>query len=239
MPGPATQLHPTAELAPRVLLAGDPGRALQLATELLDTPLMFNHARGLWGYTGMAADGELLTIQATGIGGASAALVVRELCALGMQTAIRIGTAWAGDDGPQLGTLVAVSAARCNDGASRALCAAERVEAEPALAGALTAWGPAAVVTSGDLTPDLQDLAPGSVHDLSTAAVLAAAARHDVPAAAVLAIAHTPSGHLDAQGLRDAASALGRAAAGALGIPERIEAPLPPPREDAAASPSS
>ena len=53
-------LHPTADLAPRVLLPGDPGRALLLAQTLLDTPLMFNHHRGLWGYTGTAADGEPL-----------------------------------------------------------------------------------------------------------------------------------------------------------------------------------
>ena len=45
-------LHPTAELAERVLLPGDPGRALALAQLLLEKPLMFNHHRGLWGYTG-------------------------------------------------------------------------------------------------------------------------------------------------------------------------------------------
>ena len=38
---------------------------------------MFNHHRGLWGYTGPArADGEPLTIQATGMGGPSAAIVL-------------------------------------------------------------------------------------------------------------------------------------------------------------------
>ena len=47
-------LHPTAELAERVLLPGDPGRALALAQLLLEKPLMFNHHRGLWGYTGAA-----------------------------------------------------------------------------------------------------------------------------------------------------------------------------------------
>ena len=39
---------------------------------------MFNHNRGLWGYTGRA-DGEPLTIQSTGMGGPSAAIVVEEL----------------------------------------------------------------------------------------------------------------------------------------------------------------
>ena len=42
---------------------------------VLDEPRMFNHNRGLWGYTGRAADGELLTVQATGMGGPSAAIV--------------------------------------------------------------------------------------------------------------------------------------------------------------------
>ena len=69
-------LRPGAELAERVLLPGDPGRALAVAQALLDQPpRMFNHARGLWGYTGTAPDGEPLTVQATGMGGPSAAIV--------------------------------------------------------------------------------------------------------------------------------------------------------------------
>ena len=77
-------LRPTAPLADRVLLPGDPGRALLLAQELLTEPKMFNHHRGLWGYTGAAADGEPLTIQATGMGGPSAAIVLEELFDLGV-----------------------------------------------------------------------------------------------------------------------------------------------------------
>jgi purine-nucleoside phosphorylase len=49
-------IHQTAELAERVLLPGDPGRALRMAQRLLDEPKMLNHNRGLWGYTGTAAD---------------------------------------------------------------------------------------------------------------------------------------------------------------------------------------
>ena len=81
----AGQIHlrPTAPLAERVLLPGDPGRALALAQALLSEPRMFNHNRGLWGYTGAAPDGEPLTIQATGMGGPSAAIVLSELIALG------------------------------------------------------------------------------------------------------------------------------------------------------------
>src|SRR5579875_2242214 len=85
-------LHPTAPLAERVLLPGDPGRALLLAQSLLREPRMFNHNRGLWGYTGEAADGAPLTIQSTGMGGPSAAIVIHELVALGAQRLLRVGT---------------------------------------------------------------------------------------------------------------------------------------------------
>ena len=44
---------------------------------------MLNARRGLWGYTGTAPDGEPLTVQSTGMGGPSAAIVVEELIDLG------------------------------------------------------------------------------------------------------------------------------------------------------------
>jgi len=75
-------VRPTAPLAERVLLPGDPGRALALAQALLSEPRMFNHNRGLWGYTGEATDGLPLTIQSTGMGGPSAAIVLTELAEL-------------------------------------------------------------------------------------------------------------------------------------------------------------
>src|SRR4029077_17063901 len=106
-------LRPTAPLARRVLLPGDPGRALALAQTLLADPRMFNHHRGLWGYTGKASDGELLTIQATGMGGPSAAIVFTELIALGVRRAIRVGTCGALSGDLELGNLVVARAALC------------------------------------------------------------------------------------------------------------------------------
>jgi DeoD family purine-nucleoside phosphorylase len=118
-------LRPTTELAGRVLLPGDPGRALALAQLLLEKPLMFNHHRGLWGYTGKAADGELLTVQSTGMGGPSAAIVLHELIALGVTRAIRVGTCGALDPVLGLGDLVVAREAIAADGTSAALtCAA-------------------------------------------------------------------------------------------------------------------
>src|SRR3712207_448234 len=93
-------LRPTAELAERVLLPGDPGRALLLAQALFtETPRMANHHRGLWGYTGTALDGAPLTVQSTGMGGPSAAIVLEELATLGVRRAVRTGTCGALDPG--------------------------------------------------------------------------------------------------------------------------------------------
>src|SRR4051794_26883833 len=151
VPGASSAIHlkPAAELAERVLLPGDPHRALAVAQDLMEQPKMFNHHRGLWGYSGTARDGELLTVQATGMGGPSAAIVVEELIALGASTFIRIGTCGALDDGLAIGDLVSVKAALPLDGASRALGADGRVEPDAGLAAAVDA--PQVVAASVDL----------------------------------------------------------------------------------------
>jgi DeoD family purine-nucleoside phosphorylase len=120
-------LHPTAPLAERVLLPGDPGRALLLAQALLDKPMMFNHNRGLWGYTGTTHDGLTITIQSTGMGGPSAAIVLAELADLGARAVVRVGTCGALADSLSLGDLVVARDAIATDGTSRALGAADVV----------------------------------------------------------------------------------------------------------------
>jgi uridine phosphorylase len=135
--GEPLHLRPTATLAERVLLPGDPGRALALAQLLLEQPLMFNHHRGLWGYTGTAADGQPLTVQSTGMGGPSAAIVLHELISLGVRRAIRVGTCGALDAALGLGDLVVAREAIAADGTSAALGAGELTRADPALTDAL------------------------------------------------------------------------------------------------------
>ena len=103
---PPIHLSPATELAERVLLPGDPQRALTMAQALLGAPRMFNARRGLWGYTGTAPDGGAVTIQSTGMGGPSAAIVVEELIDLGARVLIRTGTCGALDGGLELGELV-------------------------------------------------------------------------------------------------------------------------------------
>ena len=132
-------LQPAAPLAERALLPGDPGRALLLAQLLLTEPKMFNHNRGLWGYTGIAADGEPLTIQSTGMGGPSAAIVIAELADLGAARLIRVGTCGALDPSLQLGELLIATQAIACDGTSRALGANDRVRPDAELTAALQA----------------------------------------------------------------------------------------------------
>jgi uridine phosphorylase len=211
-------LYPTAELAERALLPDDPGQALALARVLFDgAPRMFNHQRGLWGYTGTAADGAPLSVQSTGVGGPSAAIVVAELAAVGLRRAVRVGRAWALDGTTEPGELVAVAQALCADGTSRALGAGPRVEPDPVLTARLGAAGRAGLVASGDvLEADAAWARAGAIaFDLETAAVLTAARRAGVAAAGIVAVegAAAPA---DDDGFAALAARLGRAALAAL-----------------------
>jgi uridine phosphorylase len=224
-------LRPTAPLADRVLLPGDPGRALALAQVVLgDDRRMFNHHRGLWGYTGTAADGAPLTIQSTGMGGPSAAIVLEELARLGVRRAIRVGTARAVADGLAPGDLVAATAVRAEDGTSRALLAAAgappSLALDPGLAAALAAVTPHAGPVAGHdvlYAPDAGARraawrADGVVAaDLETAALAAVAVLHGVAFAALVVIAADASGaRPDDEALAAAGEVAGAAAAAAL-----------------------
>ena len=80
------------DVAPFVLLPGDPGRARYVAERFLKSPKLYNENRGLLGYTG-EFEGVLVSVQTTGMGTPSAAIVVEELIQLGAKHLIRIGTA--------------------------------------------------------------------------------------------------------------------------------------------------
>jgi uridine phosphorylase len=239
LPEPTSiHLRPTAGLAERALLPGDPGRALALAQALIAEPRMFNHHRGLWGYTGPAhADGEPLTIQATGMGGPSAAIVLSELIALGARRFIRVGTCGALDGELALGDLLIAREAICRDGASRALGCGERVAADAALtraleqeAGALerASVPPARRVRAGSVVS--VDLFYGDRRDgvedalaieMEAAALFAVGARAAVPGGCILAVSDTfdASGarrRIEDRALLAAAEAMGRAAVKAL-----------------------
>jgi uridine phosphorylase len=191
-------LHPTAPLAERVLLPGDPGRALRLAQALLDPPTMFNHNRGLWGYTGQAADGRPLTIQATGMGGPSAAIVIVELAELGARWFVRVGTCGALTAQLGLGELLVVNQALPRDGTSTALGAREPLGPDPELTQALldsAAGAASGTVVSCDLFYDLPDeeaerwTAAGALAvDMETATLFTLARRRGLRTGSLLAV---------------------------------------------------
>jgi uridine phosphorylase len=192
-------LQPTAPLAERVLLPGDPGRALRLSQALLDSPRMFNHARGLWGYTGMAPDGGELTVQSTGMGGPSAAIVIAELAELGARRLVRTGTCGGLDPALALGDLFVVGEALPQDGTSARLGADRALTPDRALLESLrAAAGPDAAsgrIVSTDL---FYDTPPGTeaewvragvrAVEMETATLFALAARRALEAASVLIV---------------------------------------------------
>ena len=232
MSGPESSIHlrPTAELAERVLLPGDPGRALMLAQLLLEKPLMFNHHRGRWGYTGACSDGGLLTIQSTGMGGPSAAIVLTELIALGVRSAIRVGTCGALAAGLELGGLLVATGAICADGTSTALGAREHVSADRALTQRLLAAAPEAhsgPVVSVDLFYDDRDIRtlPGAAEavavEMEAATLFALGANNSLPVACLLAVSDTfdlqaRRERIDDHTLLAAAEAMGQVAVRAL-----------------------
>jgi DeoD family purine-nucleoside phosphorylase len=231
-------IHPTAPLAERVLLPGDPGRALLLAQALLHEPKMFNHNRGLWGYSGEAMlDGAPLTIQSTGMGGPSAAIVIAELADLGARTIVRVGTCGAIDETLSLGELLIASAALPDDGTSRALGANGPTAPDPALLDRLRA---AAQRSAGDhaareatvVSTDLfYDGSPGAEErwrrdgaaavEMEAATLFALAARRGLTAAAVLIVTDVllpARRRIEPDALRDAEHRLGALAVQALSV---------------------
>lgn len=89
------------QVAATAVLVGDPGRAVRGAA-MLEGAECYNEHRGLLGYTGRYG-GQRVSIQATGMGGPSAAIVTEELAGLGVRTVIRAGTC--GAVGQQVGVL--------------------------------------------------------------------------------------------------------------------------------------
>jgi uridine phosphorylase len=214
------RLRPTAPIAAEAILVGDPGRALMLAQELLEEPKMSNHARGLWGYTGSTEEGRDLTIQATGMGGPSASVVLADLAALGVRRAVRIGTCTSLVD-LALGNLVVVSEAREGQGAFASSGDAKAPRhPDPALTEALRDRLPQArsgpVLSLDSLYRPERDLPStlAEVADMQTAALFGTAAELGVAVGAVLVVSErSDSGQLPDEELEAAAKSAGRAAA--------------------------
>src|ERR671928_1155152 len=106
-------IHVRAEpgdYAEACLLPGDPLRARYIAETYLDDVRQANGERGMLGFTG-TWEGRPVSVQATGMGCPSAAIVIEELVQLGCKKLLRVGTCGGLQPDMELGDLVvAVSA---------------------------------------------------------------------------------------------------------------------------------
>lgn len=219
-----SRLRPAASFASDAILVGDPGRALMLAQELLDSPKMSNHARGLWGYWGTTPAGHELTVQSTGMGGPSAALVLADLAELGVRRAVRVGTCTALEPTRRVGELVDVVEAHAWGGPGGG--EGEPMLPDRALAGALrhrlgSSARPATVASLDTLHADHPD--PAQLHaevaDMQTAALLGRGAGLGLALAATLIVTEDAGGiRADDELVTSAAKRAGKAAAAALGV---------------------
>jgi uridine phosphorylase len=220
------RLRPTAPVAADAILVGDPGRALHLAQELVTEPKMSNHARGLWGYFGKTPEGVELTIQATGMGGPSAVLVLEDLAELGLRRAVRVGTCVALGADLEPGELVLVGEAVAAGGSAGPLGieVGEAVLPDRRLSDRLgDALGPGhepATIVSFDAHPARQSARAEVAADMQTAPLLAAASALGIAAAALLIVAERAGGEgrLEVEVLAEAELAAGRATRRALSL---------------------
>lgn len=98
------------EYAEACLLPGDPLRAQYIAEHYLDNIVQRNWERGMLGFTG-EFEGKPVSVQASGMGCPSAAIVIEELSQLGVERILRVGTCGGLQPDERLGDLIcAISA---------------------------------------------------------------------------------------------------------------------------------
>jgi len=80
------------QIAPRVLMPGDPLRAKWIAETFLDDAVCYNTVRGMLGFTG-TYEGVKISVQGSGMGMPSCSIYTHELIeSYGVTTLIRVGT---------------------------------------------------------------------------------------------------------------------------------------------------
>lgn len=106
------------DYAEACLLPGDPLRARRIAERFFESARQVNGERGLLGFTG-TFDGKPVSVQATGMGTPSTAIVVEELVELGARRLLRVGTCGALQPELALGDLVLALTAVPGDGTTQ------------------------------------------------------------------------------------------------------------------------
>src|SRR5205809_2326184 len=108
------------EYAEACLRPGDPLRATYIAETYLEKAVQRNSERGMLGYTG-TYEGRPVSVQATGMGCPSAAIVIEELVQLGVKRLLRVGTCGGLQTDLALGDLIVAVTAVPADATARHL----------------------------------------------------------------------------------------------------------------------
>ena len=104
------------EIAPRVLLPGDPLRAKFIAEHFLENARCYSSVRNMLGFTG-TYKGKEVSVQGTGMGGPSHSIYVNELIRFyGAKRLIRTGTCGSMDPTLRIKDMVIVQAAAADCG---------------------------------------------------------------------------------------------------------------------------
>ncbi len=107
------------EIAPRVLLPGDPLRAKWIADTYLEGAKCYSNVRGMLGFTG-TYEGVSVSVQGSGMGMPSASIYYHELLAeYGATSLIRVGSCGALTEDLQLRDVVAASASSTDSAMNR------------------------------------------------------------------------------------------------------------------------
>ena len=108
------------DYAEACLLPGDPLRASYIAETYLDKVVETNSERGMLGYTG-EWQGRPVSVQSSGMGCPSAAIVIEELAMLGVKRIVRVGTCGGLQPDMKLGDLIIALTAVPADATARQL----------------------------------------------------------------------------------------------------------------------
>lgn len=107
----------SGDVAPWVLLPGDPGRAERIAAAFATAEEVARNREYLL-FSGATAAGSPVSVCSTGIGGPSAAIALEELSRIGAHTFIRVGSAGGRQPHLAIGSLVIATAAFRGEGTS-------------------------------------------------------------------------------------------------------------------------
>ena len=105
------------DVAPYVLIPGDPGRAERIAETFVDPKLIARNREYVL-YTGTTKAGTPISVCSTGIGGPSASIAVEELVRIGATHLIRVGSAGGRQPETPIGSVVVVTSAYRGEGTS-------------------------------------------------------------------------------------------------------------------------